>query len=61
VRAPLLRAAPEYLKAAFEQVRRDHGSLDGYLHDQLHLTDDSLCQMRVHLLENLTSPSENQS
>lgn len=55
VRAPLLRAAPEYLNAAFEQIKRDHGSLEGYLHDQLHLRDDSLTQMRAHLLEDLSS------
>jgi len=58
VRAPLLRAAPEYLEAAFERISRDHGSLEGYLRDQLHLTDDSLSQMRAHLLEDLTSTSE---
>ena len=58
VRAPLLRAAPEYLEAAFEQVNRDHGSLEGYLHNQLHLTDDSLSLMRAHLLEDVTSTSE---
>ena len=58
VRAPLLRAAPEYLEAAFEQVRRDHGSLESYLRDQLHVTDESLSQMRAHLLEDATSTSE---
>jgi len=58
VRAPLLRAAPEYLEAAFDQVRRDNGSLKGYLRDRLQLTDHSLSRMRAHLLEDTTSKSE---
>lgn len=50
-RAPLLRASPEYLEAAFDQIRRDHGSIDAYLHGRLRVTPERAASIRAHLLE----------
>jgi protein-tyrosine phosphatase len=55
VRAPLLKAAPEYLESAFEQLRKDHGSIEGYLRERLQVTDDAITRIRAHLLEEITS------
>ncbi len=37
---------PDFLEAAFEAVRQDHGSLDAYLHDALGLTATRLKELR---------------
>jgi len=50
-RAPLLKAAPEYLEAAFDQLRKDYGSIRDYLRQELQLTDDRVARIRAHLLE----------
>ena len=50
-RAPLLRAAPEYLLAAFEEIETNEGSVDAYLRNQLGLTDEMRESLRNHLLE----------
>jgi protein-tyrosine phosphatase len=50
-RAPLLRAAPEYLEAAFDQLRHDHGSVETYLQKRLNVTEAALQSIRAHLLE----------
>jgi protein-tyrosine phosphatase len=48
---PLLEVRGEYLDAAYEQVRRVHGSFDAYLRDGLGLTDAHLAALRDNLLE----------
>ena len=53
-RAPLMRAAPEYLEAAFDQLRENYGSVQGYLRDRLQLTDEAVARIRAHILENVT-------
>jgi protein-tyrosine phosphatase len=50
-RAPFLEASPEYLAAAFDQIRRDHGSIDGYLQARLGMDPAQLARIRAHLLE----------
>jgi protein-tyrosine phosphatase len=50
-RAPLLKALPEYLQAAFEQIERDHGSLSAYVRAALGVNDEMLQGIRTHLLE----------
>ena len=50
-RQPLFTALPEYLEAAFDQIRLDHGSLDNYLIGVLGQTPGSLADIRHHLLE----------
>jgi protein-tyrosine phosphatase len=51
IRAPLLRAYPEYLQAAFEQIDADHGSIETYLAERLGVTVDMQARMRSQLLE----------
>ncbi|SIN08334.1 tyrosine-protein phosphatase [Micromonospora cremea] len=48
---PVLEVRPEYLDAGYQEVRRVHGSFDGYLRDGLGLTDETLTALREHLLE----------
>ncbi|MEV4825966.1 tyrosine-protein phosphatase [Micromonospora sp. NPDC049274] len=48
---PVLEVRPEYLDAGYHEVRRVHGSFDGYLRDGLGLTEDVLTALRAHLLE----------
>jgi protein-tyrosine phosphatase len=48
---PLLRAAPEYLDAAFAQVEADYGTLDRFLDEGLGLGEDELAALRARLLE----------
>ncbi|WP_229400101.1 tyrosine-protein phosphatase [Micromonospora okii] len=48
---PLLEVRAEYLDAAYEQVRRVHGSFDAYLRDGLGLTDAHLAALRDNLLD----------
>ena len=50
-RAPLLRAMPEYLQAAFEQIVSEHGSVQDYLRIQLGLTAEAQQRMQAQLLE----------
>jgi protein-tyrosine phosphatase len=50
-RRPLLRSSPEYLEAAFDQIRRDHTSVEAYLRKRLGVTDDAAASIRAHLLE----------
>jgi protein-tyrosine phosphatase len=47
---PLLEARTEYLDAAFDEVDRRFGGLDGYLRDGLLLSDDAREAMREALL-----------
>ncbi|MGC3861572.1 tyrosine-protein phosphatase [Micromonospora chersina] len=51
VARPLLEVRPEYLDAAYEEVRRVHGSFDAYLRDGLGITDETLAALRANLLE----------
>jgi protein-tyrosine phosphatase len=51
VRAPLLRASPAYLEAAFEAIERDHGSVARYRQSVLGISDAQLDIIRGHLLE----------
>ncbi|MFD6567481.1 tyrosine-protein phosphatase [Micromonospora profundi] len=48
---PVLEVRPEYLDAGYQEVRRRHGSFDGYLRNGLGLTDDVLTALRAQLLE----------
>ncbi|MEO3777922.1 tyrosine-protein phosphatase [Micromonospora sp. B11E3] len=48
---PLLEVRGEYLDAAYDEVRRVHGSFDGYLRDGLGLTGAHLAALRDNLLD----------
>ncbi|MCO1597760.1 tyrosine-protein phosphatase [Micromonospora sp. RHAY321] len=48
---PVLEVRPEYLDAGYQEVRRVHGSFDGYLRDGLGLTEETLTALRAQLLE----------
>ncbi|MET8254488.1 tyrosine-protein phosphatase [Micromonospora sp. NPDC005197] len=48
---PVLEVRAEYLDAAYQEVRRVHGSFDGYLRDGLGLTDEVLTALQAQLLE----------
>jgi protein-tyrosine phosphatase len=50
-REPLLKAHPDYLLAALDQIVRDHGSITSYLRSQLGVTNDMLRRVRGFLLE----------
>jgi protein-tyrosine phosphatase len=50
-RRPLLRALPEYLEAAFEQIEADHGSTARYLENELDVDAPRLERLRTRLLE----------
>lgn len=50
-RAPLLRADPAYLEAAFESIRANHGSVQGYLERRLGVTPDELTRIRSNLIQ----------
>ena len=50
-RAPLLRAAPEYLEAAFAAIRSKYGSVDGYFDERLGIGAVQLAAIRGQLLE----------
>ena len=43
-------ANPAALEAAFDQVRKEYGSFDRYLHDGLHLSDETLAALRKNFL-----------
>jgi protein-tyrosine phosphatase len=51
VRAPLLRANPAYLEAAFEAIESEHGSFAAYRRAILGISDEQLEVIRAHLLE----------
>ncbi|MFC0030343.1 tyrosine-protein phosphatase [Micromonospora chaiyaphumensis] len=51
VARPLLEVRPDYLDAAYDEVRRVHGTFDAYLRDGLGLTDATLAALRANLLE----------
>lgn len=50
-RAPLLRADPAYLEAAFESIREKHGSVEAYLEHRLGVTPGELARIRSNLIE----------
>lgn len=50
-RAPFLEAAPEYLEAAFEQIHRDHSSVEEFLRTRLGVDAAKSVRIREHLLE----------
>lgn len=47
---PLLQARPEYLEAAFMEVERLYGDIDGYLREGLELDEATLAALRANLL-----------
>lgn len=47
---PVLAAAPEYLDAAYAEVRAGYGTFAGYLRDGLGLTDVDVRQLRGYLV-----------
>lgn len=47
---PLLRVREEYLNASFAEMRRQYGSLDGYLRKGLGIDHDELRRLRAELL-----------
>lgn len=51
VRAAILRVDPQYLDAAFSEIRAAHGSVDGYLQRVLGLSSEQLAQVRNSLTE----------
>ena len=51
IRAPLLRAYPDYLHAAFAQIEADHGTVEKYLSERLQVSAEMLRRMREALLE----------
>ncbi|MFC4020167.1 tyrosine-protein phosphatase [Micromonospora sp. GCM10011542] len=48
---PVLEVRPEYLDAAYDEVRRVHGSFGVYLRNGLGLDDEVIAALRAHLLE----------
>ncbi|MEV4482363.1 tyrosine-protein phosphatase [Micromonospora coxensis] len=48
---PVLEVRPEYLDAAYDEVRRVHGSFEAYLRDGLGVTDEVRAALRDNLLE----------
>ncbi|GAB3079772.1 tyrosine-protein phosphatase [Micromonospora schwarzwaldensis] len=50
VARPLLEVRPEYLDAAYDEVRRVHGSFEAYLRDGLGVTDEVRAELRAGLL-----------
>jgi protein-tyrosine phosphatase len=51
LRKPLLTAAPEYIAATFDQLEKDHGSVNGFIHAVLGFDESKLENMRDVLLE----------
>jgi protein-tyrosine phosphatase len=50
-RQPLFISSPDYLNAAFEQIDRDHGSIDAYFRKALRLSPPHLDAIRENLLD----------
>ena len=48
--APISSADPAALDAAFDEVTRDYGSFENYLHSALHLDDATLAAIRSNFL-----------
>ncbi|QGN47807.1 protein-tyrosine-phosphatase [Micromonospora sp. WMMC415] len=48
---PVLEVRDEYLDAAYDEVRRVHGSFGAYLRDGLGVNDDLVTALRARLLE----------
>jgi len=48
---PLMRVHPDYLDAMFDQLIKDHGSVDGYLRERLGLDTERIDTVRANLLE----------
>jgi protein-tyrosine phosphatase len=47
----VLKADPSYLHAALDAVEERHGTVAGYVHDALGITDEALFTLRQSLLE----------
>ena len=47
----ILEPTPELLKASFEAMRDDHGSIEGYLRESLGLAGNDITALRERLLE----------
>jgi protein-tyrosine phosphatase len=47
---PLMHAKKSYLEAMFSQLQDNHGSIEGYIAEQLEIGQDEIDQMRTHLL-----------
>jgi protein-tyrosine phosphatase len=43
---PVLGVQPDYLDAAIDEMRQRFGSIEGYFSDGLHLTNDTVAQLR---------------
>jgi protein-tyrosine phosphatase len=50
LRRALLRADADYLDAAFRQIDREYGNIDGYLEQALHVTPEAREQLRKSML-----------
>jgi protein-tyrosine phosphatase len=50
-RIPLLKALPEYLDAALDQIAIDHGSVSSFVRDVLGVEDAKLERIRTRILE----------
>ena len=48
---PLLDARSEYLQAAFDQIHRDYGTIEGYFHDGLGILAEERTRLNEALLE----------
>jgi protein-tyrosine phosphatase len=48
---PVLEVRPEYLDAAYAQVRQVHGSFGAYLRDGLGVTEETVAALRENLLD----------
>ncbi len=48
---PLMRVHPDYLNAMFDQVQESHGSVEGYLQEQLGVDREQIRRLRAHLLD----------
>ena len=48
---PVLEVRAEYLDAAYDEVRRVHGSFGAYLRDGLGVTDEMVAALRDNLLD----------
>lgn len=49
--APLLRADPAYLEAALDQIIRDYGSVQTFVHKRLGVSNAEVALLRARLLE----------
>jgi protein-tyrosine phosphatase len=49
--APLLRADPAYLEAALDQIIKDYGSVQTFVHKRLGVSNAEVALLRARLLE----------